>query len=394
MQALSADISLEVNKLNDIQIVVEKLLQDNSLMGPFKAKHGKSYREDLEEILNSFIEQIKQFSPNGGHIESSLLDALDDLLYIKGQLLKALDEYLSGSAGRAYDSIENLLTSEIIQRHILSLVSDMKGYDGDYRSLFRVRNSESLLSERSEMFHIPFNYRHLVGTQRYSIAGVPCLYLGTSLYVCWQEMGTPDLNRLYLSRFVYKSKNRRNVKYLDFSYSLDTMKHIKLEKFSDGHEEDIDSDLAKIIFLPILIACSYNRAHSSASFHEEYIIPNLLLQWISKEKSQVSGISYLSTKTHQMRHCNLGINFVFPPETYEVTPKGYCQDLSDSFELSKPVSWQLLDTVNTPKIENEVASAQINNMEGDYLSHYKGTKFYSQELKLKNMKVGNVNSGE
>ena len=42
-----------------------------------------------------------------------------------------------------------------------------------------------------EMFHIPINNRRSVKTQRYSTPGFPCLYLGNSIYGCWEEMGRP-----------------------------------------------------------------------------------------------------------------------------------------------------------------------------------------------------------
>lgn len=43
-----------------------------------------------------------------------------------------------------------------------------------------------------DMFHIPFDKRDLVGNQRFSLSGIPCLYLGGSSYVCWEELGRKD----------------------------------------------------------------------------------------------------------------------------------------------------------------------------------------------------------
>ncbi len=117
----------------------------------------------------------------------------------------------------------------IVRENIPKLVQDMRHFSNGDDSLYRVRCSDSELSERKDMFHIPFHLRHLVGTQRYSIAGLPCLYLGTSIYVCWQEMGKPDLNKMYLSRF--KCVNSDNVKVINFSYSLETLKKNDFEKF-------------------------------------------------------------------------------------------------------------------------------------------------------------------
>ncbi len=51
------------------------------------------------------------------------------------------------------------------------------------------------------MLHIPFCNRELVSTQRFSVPGVPCLYLGTTSYVCWLEMDKPQDNIFNVSAF-------------------------------------------------------------------------------------------------------------------------------------------------------------------------------------------------
>ena len=55
-------------------------------------------------------------------------------------------------------------------------------------------NSRLFHLSKEEMFHIPFDKRDLVGNQRYSLSGLPCLYLGGSSYICWEELGRKDFN--------------------------------------------------------------------------------------------------------------------------------------------------------------------------------------------------------
>ena len=54
-------------------------------------------------------------------------------------------------------------------------------------NLYRMRISKETLS-KEKMFHVPFNMREKVSSARFSIPGFPCLYLGTSLEVCWNEI--------------------------------------------------------------------------------------------------------------------------------------------------------------------------------------------------------------
>ena len=376
--------------MNDFQKILSKLLQGKKLKQPFTYDpRNESYRDDLAVRFESYVDRISKLTGDSGEVSLYLQDNKEDIQELCSNILKVIDSYLSGSAGKAYDHIETVFNMRLVQDNIRYLIHDMNKFHR-HESLFRVRLSEQQISKRSDMFHIPFQLRNLVATQRYSIAGLPSLYLGTSIYGCWQEMGKPDLNKLYLSRYeMSNEQNAQNLKCLNLAYSLETLKHIGLESLWGDDEDSMNTDvklnISYLVFFPILMACSYNRAYETASFHVEYIFPNLLLQWISKEKSQVSGISYLSTKTKQLRHHPIGVNFVFPPEIDKVLAKGFCPDLEEKFHLSKPVSWQLLDTINGQGKENESNFSITDDLEESFVKNYKKTKFSQMEVKLKSI---------
>lgn len=377
--------------MSDFQKVLNKLLQGHRLKEPFTcADTDKSYRDDLTSRFDNFLERIDKFKDQGV-VEKFFFNNKAEMRQVCEQVINVLDEYLTGSAGRAYSKIENLFELPIVGNNLNYLVHGMGSYSKSDKSLYRVRYSDSDLRDRKDLFHIPFEMRHRVGTQRYSIAGLPCLYLGSSLYVCWQEMGKPDLNKLYLSRFKVNQDN----KVLNFAYSLETLKHTGLEEFFiwDEDKNDTNLNIAHIVFFPLLMACSYNRAHENASFHAEYVIPNLLLQWISKEKSKVSGISYNSTKTKQLRNNKVGVNFVFPPNTNSIISKKFCPDLSSSFHLTKPVSWQILDTINRPLRAQNNDFSVGNDLEEGFVKNYQMTKFFEfEQLLYRSFKVDVVDA--
>lgn len=52
-----------------------------------------------------------------------------------------------------------------------------------------------------DLFHVPFEKRHLIGNNRFSLSGLPCLYFGSSIYGCWEEMNRPNLDYCFTSRF-------------------------------------------------------------------------------------------------------------------------------------------------------------------------------------------------
>lgn len=62
-------------------------------------------------------------------------------------------------------------------------------YDDDELKLYRVTCvSDNKPYDRKRVFHTPYNMRSKVSTSRYSIAGYPSLYLGTSLELCCEEI--------------------------------------------------------------------------------------------------------------------------------------------------------------------------------------------------------------
>ena len=52
-----------------------------------------------------------------------------------------------------------------------------------------------------DMLHIPFNKRGVVDTQRFSISGLPCLYLSTTSFGTWLELGLPEAEYFQVSSF-------------------------------------------------------------------------------------------------------------------------------------------------------------------------------------------------
>lgn len=235
--------------MEEFKKILNHFLRGNKFKYPFVASSPKRpYRVCLEELLNEYLRKIKALNTSG-EITNWLKANTAQISFINSSLLSSLDEYLSGSAGKAYDKIEELMRNQFIQENITHLKIPLNTYyhqQNNSRSLFRVRYNDNYLSGRSEVLHIPFEKRHLAKTQRYSIAGVPCLYLGTSLYVCWQEMGKPDFSKLYLSYFkINKDNHYGEINVLNLAYSLETLKPQNLEHFFTLNLTEHDRSKAK-----------------------------------------------------------------------------------------------------------------------------------------------------
>lgn len=378
----------------DIQAFFLLQRLDTKLIPPFKAKGN--IVDDFTNLCDTYYEFIENFiNSKKSDLGFKLSRRLNKIGDISSGLCNTLQYFLIGDIKQAYDTFDKIFQDTSTQKYIRQICIPLSQISNGKEPLFRVRKSDKPLSKREDMFHIPFKMRHLVSAQRYSVAGLPCLYLGTSLYICWQEMDKPDFDKLYISSF---ESNDNEAIVLNFApevlfYKIDLTSY---EGNRLGSFPDIDTLLAYLTLYPLLIACSYIKSEQTASFTQEYIIPNLLMQWISKRnRSNIVGIAYRSTKILKTNHNNKAINVVLPPKsTYkQITENDFCPSLSSMFKLTLPVSWQVLKTLNynlgvTPSKEiNEAEKLLrkkelflgIKNFDEDLLNFYALTDFFKLE---------------
>ena len=89
---------------------------------------------------------------------------------------------------------------------------------------------------------------------------------------------------------------------------------------------------------PLMAACSIRVKNSDNVFKPEYIIPQLLLQWVRSNK-EIDGIRYWSTHVEK-RPINFNAelyNLVLPVK--ESKENGVCSTLGNMFKITEPVSW-------------------------------------------------------
>jgi hypothetical protein len=200
-------------------------------------------------------------------------------------------------------------------------------------SFYRARKNENkIFIRKEELFHMKFELRHLVSTNRYSVPGFPALYLADSTYTCWEEFERYKLRDLYFSRF----ENVEDLNVINIERIEDLLN--ELEEPGDSQRK-IPLLLRYFVLFPLAISCSIKVKHSSAIFKPEYIISQLLLQLVSKE-GKIDGIKFPSTKIDYSKLSNVGgYNYVFPVKN--ISKKGYCEVLTKKFHCTEPTSLEL-----------------------------------------------------
>ena len=187
------------------------------------------------------------------------------------------------------------------------------------------------------MFIRPFEQREEILTYRYSVPGLPCLYLSNNLLTAWYELGCPDINSLQIARFELD-------KQLNKLYFGDQR---KLLEYSDIEKTESDEKIIEYFtYFPLHAVCTIKTKNKNAVFKPEYIFPQLLMQWLHDE--DIDMIEYMSTQinTNQIKGIDAFQfnNIAIPAKSF--AKEGVCEILKRSIRVTEPISWQNLNTAN------------------------------------------------
>jgi len=352
----------------------------NTIFSLPKQRDEKSIEEFLDNVYKDYLNEIKKFN---GDLRKQLNSMLS---FIENQIVKVKESlvlYLQGFPSSAYTTLADAL-------NLLDNINYLPIQKADlhtFNSLFyRVRISNNKSLKREELFHIPFEIREKVSTQRYSIPGLPCLYIADSIFVCWEELGRPDINTVHVAR---ADISQSKLKFLFFDISLDEIKK-KCFPAKSPEGKLLNLLIPYLCYWPILTACSLIVKKPDEVFKPEYIIPQLLLQWVVSDK-KVDGVVYRSNRVKISKH-NMGTfrNVVIPIKKNEA--KGLCPQLKKKIKITNPISYQLLEISGNKSIAKNVDVADLHRamyielIEGEK-SAYSETIFGKLEEKLKTMQA-------
>lgn len=256
---------------------------------------------------------------------------------------ESVKTYLDGFPHRAYDALKSAIS---LARPSVMHLATREVFE-PFQYLYRIRCGTLAAFTRRDLFHVPFEKTHLVTTQRYSISGLPCLYLGGSVWLCWEELGRPDFHTMHLSRF----RAEKKLRVLDFGWRparMAAMIHANEDAALAGGELT-QFALRQAMCWPLIASCSIRVLNSRSPFVPEYIVPQLVLQWLRNE-SDWDGLRYFSTRIKQYTDDpSAEVNYVFPVR--QRSEQGCCQVLAETFALSEPAAWSIVrssDIVKDP----------------------------------------------
>jgi hypothetical protein len=267
---------------------------------------------------------------------------------IQNTIIEIIQLYHEGFSGDAYKGLRALLKHNRLmfgeKRYRYYELDDIlinsfsRKMNLEHSKFYRMRISKNELHEQCELFHLPYTKRELVDSCRFSIQGYPCLYLGTSLDVCWKEIGR-DVDhgeQIYASRF----ENNRGLVFIDLTIPGDI---------------DMYDAYQFLVTYPFYLASLVKVRFPKAPFKPEYIIPQLLLQYVRAEEG-LAGIIYSSTKDNEHKNDKY-FNIVIPTRGFRNDE--FCAYVRDVFPLSEVVP---IDINRMTEMEQKLNRLPVSNL--------------------------------
>lgn len=348
---------------------IEKI-ELKEFIAPFVVEKDNEYFVDLNKRLSSFIEEISKSGANEYFIE--------EILKYRDAIIKAIDLYYQGDIIDAHTTIGDLLEcfSEDDKISISNINNSIAfgGY-GDEVQFFRARlNSNVSDFSSKEMLHIPFGKREIVKSERFSIPGLPCLYLANSSYACWIEMGRPADYKFNVSPVLLDNTQ----KIFNLAVSVRDLMY-KYQLWLDGCI-DIDDEVIMVYLKLIMlnIATSYKVNQADRNFKSEYMLPQMIM--LACKKRGLDGISYYSKQVNDELFANIvGVNLVlFATYKGEADLSEICNHIiiGDSFNFSMFKQLSLSLKYKKYSLRTDT-TGQINNIGTfDRQFPYRETEFY------------------
>lgn len=340
----------------------KKLLNDEKLHLPIRW-NGNDFASTLEDLFNYYIKQIESLDVENSNHYNNIEINVKNIKRVCGLLTKSINHYLNGFPPKAYSTFKKameLLMDKPLEVYQKTVLEQFKKTSNPYHSnddlkLFRVVSvNDNKPYNRTRVFHTPYNLRSKVSTCRYSIAGYPSLYLGTSLPLCCEEIHLNPYKKFALASMF---KLERTIEFTNtniqvIELGIKPQDFINNERINESKTRFVSDSLlreervrsAYLLWYPIIASCSYIRVNRDDPFAAEYIIPQLLMQWVrneissnkSEEYDQLVGIRYFSCAS--VKASDMGFNYVFPTSGQQKSAEfPYCSVLAKAFRLTNPV---------------------------------------------------------
>ena len=311
-------------------VLNKEILLAEDMCIPIEYSSG-TCRDAVLEKIEKYINLLKK-----NNVSSDIVDRVKEFLK---NIDTMYSEYYLGHQTLAHDAFMSSIKS-LVGNNLVTA-------DLPKESFYRARvNSNNTDFKNEEMFHIKYELRGKVATQRFSFPGLPCLYLGASSYVCWLEINRPAIEQFQVA--LIKQKDSKIYRVIDLSIHPRNL-------YKNLDKEDYQGELLSYLtWWPMVAMCSVVVKNEKDPFKPEYIFPQYLLQYLLEgcADDDIIGIRYMSIQAGKIsveqyeEDYRTYTNYVFPITGHECNEKGFCPVLSKRFEIIKNYSGKELQILS------------------------------------------------
>jgi len=266
-------------------------------------KYKYLYVDELKEL-----KRLKDCSCYKTHSNESLCLWVDEFLSDIHQHIAQIES--------TFDKI-NLSYVKFISENQRSAINSLYGFLEESLLIDRTVDSSELVrtmfrarwkgkfdpKDIKEFFHVPFSKRHLVGSQRFSLPGLPLLYLGSSTLTVEKELEANSSYDLVYSAFLPSYSHFSRARIFSLRNNInDLLENTLPGIMDDGVHYPYSGDggysykprfIREIQANILLQICTFPTEYKK-SFIPEYVIPQMLT--VALQEKQFDGLCFPSTK--------------------------------------------------------------------------------------------------
>lgn len=362
----------DYEKWNNVFCLKDKIKKN--YITPKQIDDDNSYILELNVFFTQLIDDMYV-----NEIDKSYIKIAEDT---QEKLNLIVKNYYNGRISDSYNLMRNLLSPILKSEICLSPISKSRAFNYyireggiyNYYVFFRARLGEALdINGTDDFKHVPFSKRSMIGNYRFSIAGFPCLYLGSSSYDCWLELGRPSDNLFNVSCILLKE----DYKVLNLAFTvgcfLDELKNLK--------KEDINN-LFKLFLLEQVT--SFRVKNRNRVFYSEYIFSQLITQVC--RNMNVQGIAYISKRVeHYVFGKDLAVNLVLFIDYEE--KRNYSSKMDKHMIIGTPVNFSDYTKIKSSDISLEELPYDMSQRAKsvgtfEHQTPYKNVLFYDYDKYL------------
>lgn len=303
----------------------------------------------LTDIVNPILSDVSQLS-----------DFINKAIecFLRGHLSSAIQHFDKGM-GRIKEHLDNIRLVHLDckeqstrdKQHSIPNIASNYAHSWLYRA--RKLGEEEKNSPTPEtFFHVPFEKREKVSACRFSLPGVPCLYLGSSQGMAvWEVIPSKECSKqiknykdIFYAKFTWNTQIPSKFIELQITPSslkksckiMQDMRSVSYEAFPDSDRKNFEQYVRSYLACwPLQLACSIPVKHRDAVFKEEYIIPQLLMLWLQQNlgPDNFHGVCYRTTRLRpeieDKYEQKFFLNYALP--TKSLNNNGYCDKLWSCF---------------------------------------------------------------